>query len=63
MTKDKIIEFNTKSLELLKHSKRANKEQLIDDCNYRIKNAKNLGLSDQFDSELLLEELETEVIQ
>jgi hypothetical protein len=60
MTKDKIIEFNTKSLELLKHSKRDNKEQLIDDCYYRIENAKNLGLSDQFDSELLLEELETE---
>jgi hypothetical protein len=62
MHKDKIIVFNTKILELLKYSKRANKEQLIDDCNYRIKNAKNLGLSDQFDSELLLEELETEVM-
>jgi hypothetical protein len=61
MTKDKIIEFNTKILELLKDSKRAHKEQLIDDCYYRIENAKNLGLSDQFDSELLLEELEMEV--
>ena len=62
MHKDKIIVFNTKILELLKDSKRANKEQLIDDCYYRIENAKNLGLSDQFDSELLLEELETEVM-
>jgi hypothetical protein len=60
MHKDKIIELNTKNLELLKDSKRSNKEQLIDDCYYRIENAKNLGLSDQFDSELLLEELETE---
>ncbi|MEY3414930.1 MAG: hypothetical protein RI930_255 [Pseudomonadota bacterium] len=62
MHKDKIIELNNKSLELLKYSKRANREQLIDDCYYRIENAKNLSLSDQFDSELLLEELETEVV-
>jgi hypothetical protein len=61
MHKDKIIEFNTKILELLKDSKRVNREQLIDDCYYRIENAESLSLSDQFDSELLLEELETEV--
>ena len=62
MHKDKIIEFNIKILELLKHSKRANKEQLIDDCNYRIENAANLEFSDQEDSRDLLNELETEVI-